>query len=526
MEKISVKEILEAVGGQLLGNIDAENTFIINVQTDSRKAAAGDLFVAIIGEKLDAHRFVPGAMEAGAEGCLVSKAPETIPEGKFCVLVPDTTRAMGDLAAYYRRKLGIPVVAVTGSVGKTTTKDMVASVLSSKYRTLKTAGNFNNHLGLPMTVFRLSAEDEIAVLEMGMNHLGEIDYLVRIAQPDVAVITNVGDAHIGNLGSRENILRAKCEIFHGLKKGGTAVLNGDDALLTTLRPGAERVSDAPAGEGETGKAEAGEAETGKAEAGEAETGRAEAVEGETGKAEAGSPECAPFAEMYAGIDAGGFTFHWAGESEGCDYRAVNIEDTLPDEVRCVAQTPSGSFAVEIPSLGRHMIYPAMTAAAVGQYFGLAEKEIAEGIREFESTRMRMDVEKYDNGIILYNDTYNANPQSMEAALGILANAPAEHKVAVVGDMLELEPFAEKLHRQVGEFAAELPIDTLVTVGTRAGWLAEAALERDMEDVRPCTDKEEAKKVLAELVKPGTAFLFKASRGMALEELCEFVRGLV
>ena len=516
MEKISVKEILEAVGGQLLGNIDAENTFIINVQTDSRKAAAGDLFVAIIGEKLDAHRFVPGAMEAGAEGCLVSKAPETVPEGKFCVLVPDTTRAMGDLAAYSRRKLGIPVVAVTGSVGKTTTKDMVASVLSSKYRTLKTAGNFNNHLGLPMTVFRLSAEDEIAVLEMGMNHLGEIDYLVRIAQPDVAVITNVGDAHIGNLGSRENILRAKCEIFHGLKKGGTAVLNGDDALLTTLRPGAARVSDAAAGDGEIGKAEAVEGETGKAEA----------VEGETGKAEAGSPESAPFAEMYAGIDAGGFTFHWAGESEGCDYRAVNIEDTLPDEVRCVAQTPSGSFAVEIPSLGRHMIYPAMTAAAVGQYFGLTEKEIAEGIREFESTRMRMDVEKYDNGIILYNDTYNANPQSMEAALGILANAPAERKVAVVGDMLELEPFAEKLHRQVGEFAAELPIDTLVTVGTRAGWLAEAALERDMEDVRPCTDKEEAKKVLAELVKPGTVFLFKASRGMALEELCEFVRELV
>ena len=491
MEKISVNEILGAVGGQLLGNIDAENTFIINVQTDSRRAAAGDLFIAIIGERMDGHRFVPGAMEAGAEGCLVSKAPEKVPEGKFCVLVPDTIKAMGDLAAYYLRKLGIPVVAITGSVGKTTTKDMVASVLSTKYRTRKTAGNLNNHLGLPMTAFRLTAEDEIAVLEMGMNHLGEIDYLVRIAQPDVAVITNVGDAHIGNLGSRENILRAKCEIFHGLKKGGTAVLNGDDALLTTLRPGAARVSDAAAGE-----------------------------------AEAGSLERGPFAEMYAGIDAGGFTFHWAGESEGCDYRAVNIEDTLPDEVRCVAQTPSGSFAVEIPSLGRHMIYPAMTAAAVGQYFGLTGEEIAKGISEFESTHMRMDVEKCDNGIILYNDTYNANPQSMEAALGILANSPAERKVAVVGDMLELEPYSEKLHRQVGEFAAEQPIDILVTVGTRAGWLAEAALEHDMEDVRPCTDKEEAKKVLAELVKPDTAFLFKASRGMALEELYEFVKGLI
>ena len=496
MEKISVKEILGAVGGQLLGNIDAENTFIINVQTDSRRAAAGDLFIAIIGERMDGHRFVPGAMEAGAEGCLVSKAPEKVPEGKFCVLVPDTIKAMGDLAAYYLRKLGIPVVAITGSVGKTTTKDMVASVLSTKYRTRKTAGNLNNHLGLPMTAFRLTAEDEIAVLEMGMNHLGEIDYLVRIAQPDVAVITNVGDAHIGNLGSRENILRAKCEIFHGLKKGRTAVLNGDDALLTTLRPGAARVSDAAAGETDSGKA---------------------------GK---GSPESGPFAEMYAGIDAGGFTFHWAGESEGCDYRAVNIEDTLPDEVRCVAQTPSGSFAVEIPSLGRHMIYPAMTAAAVGQYFGLTGEEIAKGISEFESTHMRMDVEKCDNGIILYNDTYNANPQSMEAALGILANSPAERKVAVVGDMLELEPYSEKLHRQVGEFAAEQPIDILVTVGTRAGWIAEAALEHDMEDVRPCTDKEEAKKVLAELVKPDTAFLFKASRGMALEELYEFVKGLI
>ena len=443
MEKIYVKEILEAAGGQLLGNIDAEKTFVVNVQTDSRKAAAGDLFVAIVGERMDGHRFVQGAMEAGAEGCLVSTAPDSIPEGKFCVMVPDTAKAMGDLAAYYRRKLGLPVVAVTGSVGKTTTKDMVASVLSSRFRTLKTAGNLNNHLGLPMTVFRLTAEDEIAVLEMGMNHLGEIDYLVRIAQPDVAVITNVGDAHIGNLGSRENILRAKCEIFHGLKKGGTAVLNGDDALLATLKPGAERVAD---------------------------------------------PGTSEFNEMYAGIDAGGFTFHWAGESDACDYRAVNIEDTLPDEVRCEAQTPAGTFAVEIPSLGRHMIYPAMTAAAVGQCF-----------------------------------TYNANPQSMKAALGILANAPAARKVAVVGDMLELEPFAERLHREVGEYAAELPIDTLVTVGTRAGWLAEAALERDMEDVRPCQDKEEAKKVLAELIGPDTAFLFKASRGMALEELCAFVR---
>ena len=481
MEKLYVSEILKAVGGQLLGNIDKEKTFVVNVRTDSREAAAGDLFVAIVGERLDAHRFVQGAMEAGADGCLVSRDPGTLPDGKFCILVPDTVRAMGDLAAYYRRKLGLSVVAITGSVGKTTTKDMVASVLSTKYRTLKTAGNLNNHIGLPMTVFNLSADDQIAVLEMGMNHPGEIDYLTRIAQPDVAVITNVGDAHIGNLGSRENILRAKCEIFRGLKKGGTAVLNGDDALLATLRPGAERVRDASGAD--------------------------------------------VFARMYEEIDAGGFVYHWAGESKTCDYRAADIEDTLPDAVRCEAHTPSGTFPVEIPGLGRHMIYPAMTAAAVGQYFGLSDEEIEEGIRDFKATRMRMDVEKLDRGIILYNDTYNANPQSMKAALGILANAPAAHKVAVVGDMLELEPFAEKLHRQVGEYAAELAIDTLVTVGPCAGWLAEAAIECDMQDVRPCRDKEEARKVLAELVRPDTAFLFKASRGMALEELCSFCREL-
>ena len=512
MEKIYVKEILEAVGGQLLGNIDPDKTCVVNVQTDSREAAAGDLFVAIIGERLDAHRFVPGAMAAGAEGCLVSTAPESIPDGKFCILVPDTTKAMGDLAACYRRKLGIPVVAVTGSVGKTTTKDMIASVLSTKYRTLKTEGNKNNHLGLPMTVFRLSSEDEIAVLEMGMNHLGEIDYLVRIAQPDVAVITNVGDAHIGILGSRENILRAKCEIFHGLKKGGTAVLNGDDELLATLRPGVPKVG-----------ADAAGAAVGAAGASACAAGAV--CNSEADHSDTATADRAVFAEMYAQIEAGGFTYHWAGESDACDYKAVNIEDTLPDSVRFEAKTPIGSFDVEVPALGRHMIYPAMTAAAVGQYFGLSDEEIAEGIRDFKATHMRMNVEKLDNGITLYNDAYNANPQSMKAALGILANAPAAHKVAVVGDMLELEPFAEKLHRQVGEYAAELPIDTLVTVGGRAGWLAEAALENDMEDVRPCADKEEAKKVLAELVKPDTALLFKASRGMALEELCNFCREL-
>ena len=478
MERISAAQIKEATGGILIGNVNPEETFVTGVSTDSRKIQSGDLFVAIKGERFDGNEYAQATLMSGAAGCLVSRDPGEIPEGKFAVLVEDTAMAMGALAAFYLRTLPPKVVAVTGSVGKTTTKDMIASVLSEHFRTHKTQGNLNNHLGLPMTIFGMDSTIEAAVLEMGMNHPGEIDHLTRIAQPDIAVITNVGDAHIGNLGSRENIMKAKCEIFHGLKKGGTAVLCGDDALLGALR--SEPVQPVPA-------------------------------------------ELAPLREEILG---GGFTFHWAGESEQCDYRAEEIDDTLPDRVLCNAVTPGGTFALQIPSPGRHMIYAAMTAAAIGQTLGMDNREIAAGVAGFTATRMRMETLQLAGNVTLYNDTYNANPQSMMAALRILANAGTGRKVAVLGDMLELEPYAERLHREVGEFAASLPVDTLVTVGPRAAYIAEAALAADMEDVRPCADKEEAKRELDVLTGPDTAILFKASRGMALEDLCAYSRALI
>lgn len=516
MEKITIQEITEAVGGRIVGckspTESVGNLYVTGVQTDSRKVVPGDLFIAIVGENNDAHRFLGNAVKAGAAACLISEEQEEYPSGAVYILVEDTVKAMGALAAYYRSQFHIPVIAVTGSVGKTTTKEMLASVLGAKFNVLKTDGNFNNAIGLPITVFRLTREHELAVFEMGMNHMGEIDYLTRIGQPDVAVITNVGDAHIGNLGSRENILKAKCEIFHGLREGGRAILNGDDVLLRT----------------------------------------------QEGK----HP----------------FPITWIGEGENCPYRATDIDDSLPYSIRFTAHTPKDTFEVNVPAPGHHMIYPVMTAIAAGELFGLTREEMIRGIENYVPTGMRMKIEQLDGNITLYNDTYNANTQSMMAAIDILAAAGKNGKavggsgkrpeaetgtadgnaektdaettagggkfqkaganteagdrktgkvtrVAVLGDMLELGAMEQPLHEQVGTYAADGKADILVTVGRCGKYIAEAAKKAGLADVYACADKEEAKNVLVGLVKPDTALLFKASRGMALEELVQYCKEL-
>ena len=234
MEPMTVRELLTATGGRLLGEEAVAERTITGVETDSRAVHEGDLFVALRGERTDGHRYIASALETGAAGCLTEEVPQVLLPGKFYIQVEDTMLAIGQVARAYREKFPIPVIGITGSVGKTTTKDMVASVLGQQFRVLKTEGNFNNELGLPLTLFRLTAQHQICVLEMGMNHFGEIDYLTQIAPPDVAVITNIGDAHIENLGSRAGILQAKKEIFHRMTPEGMAVLNGDDAMLRPL----------------------------------------------------------------------------------------------------------------------------------------------------------------------------------------------------------------------------------------------------------------------------------------------------
>ena len=462
MMAMTVKELLEATGGRLMGGSQDVNKKFTGVRTDNRLCREGDLFIAIVGEKNDAHRFIPGALEKGAAGCLISRELDHYEEDRFYVLVKDTTLALGDLARYYRGKFKIPVIGVTGSVGKTTTKDMIAAVLSARFKVLKTEGNLNNNFGVPRMLLQLEKDHEIAVIEMGMNHLGEIDYLTRIARPDAAVITNIGDAHIGNLGSKENILKAKSEIFAGLSEKGIAVLNGDDPLLRTLE----------------------------------------------GKVP--------------------FPIRWAGQGESCDYRAVDIDDSFPEKLTLTAETPDGSFAVEVPQPGRHMLYSVMTAAALGRYFGMTDEEIARGVASYVPTAMRMDIKTLEGNIVLYNGAYNANSDSMISALQTMSAARTSRKVAVLGDMLEQGSFEEELHRKVGAAAAACPIDTLVTVGKAAGtYLADEAGKAGLSDIRVCRDLEEAEQVLKDLVREDTALLFKASHSMHLEKLydyCLLLRG--
>lgn len=232
MTPCTARELCAAVGGTLLQDSGAPVT---GVTTDSRAVQPGQLFIPLVGERFDGHAYIAKALEGGAAGCLTAAAPETLLPGKLYIQVADTRLALKALASWYRNKFDLPVVQVTGSAGKTTTKEMIASVLSQRYNTLRTEGNFNNDIGAPLTLLRLMPEHQAAVIETGMNHFGEIRYLGEMVRPDIAVITNVGDAHIENLGNtRQGILRAKCEIFENLTPEGIAVLNGDDELLNTV----------------------------------------------------------------------------------------------------------------------------------------------------------------------------------------------------------------------------------------------------------------------------------------------------
>lgn len=452
METITLGQLLEAVEGKLLGEYADLETPILRVDTDSRSIHPGALFIPLVGERFDGHAYLNSALEGGAVGCLTARERESYRPDKFYVKVANTQRALRDLAVWYKTQFQIPFVAVTGSVGKTTAKDMIAAVLSAKYKVLKTEGNFNNNIGLPLTLLRLERSHEICVLEMGMDRFGEIDYLAGAVQPDVGIITNIGDAHIERLGSRENIFKAKCELLPHVKKDGLLVLNGDDELLSTLR--------------------------------------------------GNTPVPAVF----------------CGKGEGLEYRAQVTGGDGASYIDCRLTTPHMDRNVKIPALGEHMIYPALTATAVAERFGLTPEQIEQGLTQFVPTRMRMNVLRRGDQITILDDTYNANPQSMRAAVSVLADSHSSWKVAVLGDMLELGPFAPALHEGVGTCLGKAGIDCLVAVGEMSEHIAKGAQESGVPLVYHCADKREAKTVLEQVVRPDSTILVKASRGMKLEEL--------
>lgn len=452
MKSLSLKEIISAVGGIFKGNLNTSETFIGHITTDTRKIQEGDLFIPLKGDNFDGHDFLLQAFEKGASCCF----SETEAPFSNLILVKDTKKALKDLAKYYRSLFSIPVVAITGSVGKTTTKDLIASVLSQKYSVLKTEGNFNNEIGLPLTIFCLEEFHEVAVLEMGMNSFGEIHNLSEIAEPDIAVITNIGVSHIENLGSRNGILKAKCEIFDFMNEKGIAVLNADDDKLITLDNKLKN------------------------------------------------------------------KINWYGIYNKSGIYADEIQSKGLEGIFCRIHTQLGEFCTDIPVSGEHMIYNAMSATIVGILLELNLEEIKKGIEQFTPSKMRMNILNTNAGIKIINDSYNANPVSMKAAIDVLKNAQ-KRTVCILGDMLELGEYTKIMHYEVGSYAAQKKIDCIICIGTFAKYIAEGAIKEKDSNVFFYADKEEFFERGLQILKADDVVLVKASRGMHFEKIVEKIQ---
>ena len=456
----TINEILEATGGELLCGDETQR--FEKVCIDSRSIDPNDLFVAIVGEVHDGHAFISDVVEQGARGLMVnSEKARDLPVSAWqtqniaWVAVSDTTRALGDLAAFHRARTDAALIAITGSNGKTTTRQMTAAVVARKFNTLSTIGNYNNQIGVPLTLLRLAPEHRWAVVELGTNSPGEIARLAQICAPDIGVITNVGPAHLEGLSSLDGVMREKGQLLDHLKPEGKAVLNADDRRVSKI---AARTKKDVLFFGLSDKA----------------TIRATAVN-----------------EKSSGI-------------------SFNLN--LPRE----------SLTVNLKVAGHFMVVNALAAAAVGQMLGLPAAEIKAGLETFEPAWGRMNILQTASGIHVIDDTYNANPDSMKAAITTLTSLRANNRsVFVAGDMLELGAQTESLHRQVGVWAATANISKLLVTGEYAEAVAGGAKEAGMQNENIFTGSQE--NILAALkdtLKPGDWVLVKGSRGAHMDTIVE------
>lgn len=452
MKPVTLKEIAEVTGGEI---IRGDPRCVLNsVSTDTRKIKKGDLFFAFSGERYDAHDFLEQAALAGAGGLVVEREVK-FPPGVPVIKVAGTHAAFQALAAYNRERCGATVVGITGSTGKTTTKDMVASVLETRLPTLKTEGNLNNEIGLPLTLLAMDDTCKAAVVEMAMRGPGEIDLLCRIARPAGAVITNIGETHLELLGTISNIAAAKGEILEHIPPEGFALLNVES----------------------------------------------------------------PYIQREAGRCRGKVIFFGVGQS--ADIRAENIKQIGGGSLfSAVIDGTSHEFFLPVP--GRHNVINALAAIGVGLEMGLDIEDISKGLAAVSLTGMRLEVIEA-GGLKIINDAYNASPASTRAALQVLIEtAGGRRTVAVLGNMLELGPRTVSGHREVGETAAFLGVDYLLTVGDLAAWIAEGAAGAGLPGQRifRCDDNAGAVKVLDELLQFGDVVLVKGSRGMKMEQIVQ------
>lgn len=438
---------------------EAENITITGVVTDSRKITTNCLFVPLCGDKFDGHDYAAASLDAGAAGTLWQRDKGPAPQGGV-IIVEDTLEALQELSAAYLNEIAPKVVAVTGSNGKTTTKDIIMALLEVQYKVHKTEGNFNNHIGLPLTVLSMAEETEIAVLEMGMSSRGEIALLASLAAPDVAVITNVGESHLLQLGSRKEIARAKLEIAEGLKPGGLLIYNGDEPLLAEVMQ--ESTFTAPEG---------------------IETLRFGLKQ---------DNDDYPTGMM---SHSGGMTF------------TSNLHK---------------EHAFTLPLPGQHNVVNALAALAVARHFGVTDQNVESGLSKLKLTGMRIELIRTSSGLTLLNDAYNASPTSMKAAIDVLQSMKCSgNKIAVLGDMLELGPEEIQFHQEIGDYLDPAATDLVYTYGSLSVHIAKAAEERfGTERVVAFTDKTDLTAALINQCSSKDIVLFKGSRGMRLEEVLQ------
>lgn len=443
---ITVTQAARICGGRLMGE-NFNNREIGRVVIDSRAVMPGDLFAAYKGEKVDGHDYIAAALEKGAALCLAERLPEGVTGS--VLLVPDVQQALERLCTAYRESLGLPVVGITGSVGKTTAKEMVWSVLSQKMNVLKTEGNLNNQIGVPMTLSRITPQHQAAVVEMGISAPGEMTELARMVRPTVAVFTVIGHAHLEFLHDLEGVFRAKTEMLALMPEDGTVIVNGDDPWLRTI-------------------------------------------------------ECRQ-------------RLIRCGLGEDCQVRAENIQLLPEGRTRCDIVCGEKRIHADIPAYGRHMVYAAMEAAAVGFTLGLSQEEIERGIAGYQVVGRRGAVTVTEK-ITLVDDCYNANPDSMRCAMDSMKDMPGRH-VAILADMLEMGSGGEQMHRELGRYAVDNGIALVLCCGQLGREIAEGAGSRG----RWFESRQALAEALPELLEKGDTVLVKASRGMHLEEISELLK---
>lgn len=449
MKKLTLEQIKIGTKGQQL--FGSPETVVKKVCTDSRKAEAGDLFFALIGDNHDAHKYLPQVLEAGCRCAVISDAKQC-PDGMEAILVEDTTKALQDLSAWYLQQLGPKIIGVTGSTGKTSTRDLTWAVCSEKYKAQKNVGNLNNHLGVPLTILSFDEDIEVGVLEMGMDKKGEIDFLAGLTHPDIGLITNIGMSHMENFqNGRDGIFEAKMEMTNYFDESNVLIVARDDEYLNKER-----------------------------------------------------------------ID-GAYRLVTAGSDGHSDYIISHIDDFGAEGIQFTLEHKGKMQRFRLPIPGRHNAFNSALAVAAGAELGISMEEAAKGLEKVQLTDKRLTV-RGKNGIKIIDDTYNASPDSMKAAIDVLMKTRGIRSVAILGDMYELGETSKLQHERVGRYAAQQGVQLLIAIGEDAKEMARGAKEEGLENVMYFSKKDAFYKEMNDIIRKGDVILVKGSRGMEMEKI--------